>query len=337
MKFIIAIILSLFAYSLSAQQTDYIELFEDIIKKIEREYIWHTSQKTLIEYAVENMLDKLKSELGNKEFTVSSVSDPGEIEYFEEVLAQIEGEYSNLIDQKTLVEYAIAGIFSKLDSYSYYISSEEFKKMQLQALGFNSVSTKVVDDIAYIKISEFNESTFNHFRRQWLNIKENNSTVKGIILDLRDNHGGLFSQAILICNSLLDGGKIVTVESRGKKHYNASKGDMFSGLPVIVLINEKSASASEIVSAVLQSNKRAKIVGIRSYGKASGQTIFPLKNGDMISITNKLYRLPSGKLITGVVPDVVVISQNDGQDHQLTKGIEILNSMYSQVNLGLLK
>jgi carboxyl-terminal processing protease len=106
-------------------------------------------------------------------------------------------------------------------------------------------------DIVYIKISKFNESAGDHFRRQWLDIQENNSTIKGVILDLRDNHGGLFSQAVPICDSFLDGGKIVTVESREKKHYNASKGDMFSGLPVIVLINEKSASAPEIVAAAL--------------------------------------------------------------------------------------
>lgn len=326
MKFIIAIILFLFAYGSFAQKIDHIELFEDIIKKIEKEYIWPISQKTLVEYAIENMLDKLNFELSNKELAIGPLSNSDGMEYFEEVLKQIERVCSNLIDQKTLVEYAIAGIFSKLDPYSYYLDSEEFKKMQLQT---NAVSAKVIGDIVYIKIPEFNESTGNHFRRQWLDIKENNGTIKGMILDLRDNHGGLFSQAVLICDSLLNSGKIVTVESKEKKHYNASKGDMLSGLPLIVLINEKSASASEIVAAALQSNKRAKIIGVRSYGKASGQTIFPLKNGDVISVTSKLYYLPSGRLITGVVPDVMVANQHNGQDHQFARGIEILNSMYS--------
>ncbi|MDR2831532.1 MAG: hypothetical protein LBV62_01275 [Rickettsiales bacterium] len=141
MKFIIALILSLLAYGSSAHQIDHIELFEDIIKKVEKEYVWPVSQKTLVEYAIENILDKLNFELSNKEL---ALSDSDGIEYFEEVLTQIEREFSNSIDQKTLVEYAIAGIFSKLDSYSYYLDSKKFKKMQLQALESNAISTKVM-------------------------------------------------------------------------------------------------------------------------------------------------------------------------------------------------
>ncbi|WCR58050.1 S41 family peptidase [Wolbachia endosymbiont of Ctenocephalides felis wCfeJ] len=337
MKIIIATILFLFAYGSSAKQTDHIELLEYIIKKIEKEYVWSVDQKTLIKYAIESVLDKLSSELSNKELAIDFTSDSDGIEYFEELLTQMEREYSNLIDQKTLIESAIIRIFSKLDSYSYYLDSEGFKKMQPQALESSAVSTKIIGDIAYIKISEFSGSTGYHFERQWFDVKENNNVIKGVILDLRNNHGGLFSQAVLICDSFLDGGKIVTVESREKKHYNASKGDMFSELPVVVLINEKSASASEIVAAALQNNKRAKIIGVRSYGKASGQTIFPLKNGGAISVTNKLYYLPSGDLITGVTPDIVVINQNDGKDQQLAKGIEVLNSMHDQANSGLSK
>ncbi|QCB61670.1 hypothetical protein EJB10_02560 [Wolbachia endosymbiont of Brugia malayi] len=120
--------------------------------------------------------------------------------------------------------------------------------MQLQ---INTVSNKIIDNIVYIKISEFNENSDNHFRKQWFNIKENNSTIKDIILDLRDNYGLLFFQAVLICDSFFDGGETVTEESKEKKYYKASKGDIFSGLSVIVLINEKSASASEIVAAAL--------------------------------------------------------------------------------------
>ena len=132
MKFVSTIILLLFAYGSFAQHiayTDNIELFEDIVTKIEKEYVWPIDQKKLVEYAIENILDKLNSKLGDAVRPLPNSDRVDSIEYFEEVLVKVEDEFSNSIDQKTLIEYAIAGVFSKLDPHSYYLDSERFKNM----------------------------------------------------------------------------------------------------------------------------------------------------------------------------------------------------------------
>lgn len=172
-----------------------------------------------------------------------------------------------------------------------------------------TVALEVIgDDIVHIKISQFSENTAGELHKLWDSFGKNND-IKAIILDLRDNPGGVLSGAIEICDSFMNEGEIVSVRDKIPGHeerYFAHAGDKFQGLLVVVLINRYSASASEIVAGALQDHNRALVIGERSFGKGSVQSIVPIENGGVLKITTALYYTPSGRVIeeTGIVPDI---------------------------------
>jgi carboxyl-terminal processing protease len=191
------------------------------------------------------------------------------------------------------------------------------------------------NNIGYIRLTSFNENSSEQIKK---NIKklENNKSVKAYILDLRNNPGGLLSQAIKISDFFLDNGEIVSTKSRKKsenRKWFAKKGDLTNGKTLIVLINYGSASASEIVAGALKDHKRAIVVGENSYGKGSVQSIIPLKNDGAIRLTVAKYYLPSGKSISevGVSPDIEVYEEGEefriktDKDNQLNYAIKLLN------------
>ena len=166
---------------------------------------------------------------------------------------------------------------------------------------------------------------------------EKNSTIKGYVLDLRNNPGGLLTQAINITDFFLDDGEIVSTKGRKvseTRKFFARKGDEIKSKPIIVLINNGSASASEIFAGALKDHKRAIILGENSYGKGSVQSIIPLKNGGGLRLTISKYYLPSGKSISevGVLPDIFVEESgknfkiNTETDNQLKYAIDLLKS-----------
>ena len=140
--------------------------------------------------------------------------------------------------------------------------------------------------------------------------KRSNGKLHGAVLDLRNNPGGLLDQAVEVTDLFLDKGGIVSTKSRVGRNmsFEAEKGDLLSGLPLVVLINNGSASASEIVSGALQDNKRAVLMGTKSFGKGSVQRIVPLNDGTAFKLTTSLYYTPSGRSIqaTGIEPDITV-------------------------------
>ena len=163
-----------------------------------------------------------------------------------------------------------------------------------------------------------------------------NKKLVGYILDLRNNPGGLLSQAIKISDFFLNDGEIVSTKGRKKREnrkFFAKKGDKIKGKPLIVLINNGSASASEIVAGALQDQKRAVLLGETTFGKGSVQSIIPLKNRGALRLTVSKYYLPSGKSISdiGVVPDIKVEEEgeeffiNTATDNQLNYAIKLLN------------
>ena len=199
-----------------------------------------------------------------------------------------------------------------------------------------SVRSKLIDNnIGYIRLTSFNENSSKQIKKQIKNLKQKKD-LKGYILDLRNNPGGLLSQAIKISDFFLDNGEIVSTKSRKiseNRKWFAKKGDIIGGKTLIVLINYGSASASEIVAGALKDHKRAIILGENSYGKGSVQSIIPLKNRGAIKLTIAKYYLPSGKSISdvGVTPDIEIVEGsedfkfNSKTDNQLNFALKLLN------------
>ena len=205
----------------------------------------------------------------------------------------------------------------------------EVKSVNSEILGKNK-------DLGYIRLRSFNENT----DKQFLEIVkkfEKNLKIQGYILDLRNNPGGLLTQAINITDFFLDDGEIVSTKGRKAsetRKFFARKGDEIKGKPIIVLINNGSASASEIFAGALKDHKRAIILGENSYGKGSVQSIIPLRNGGGIRLTISKYYLPSGNSISevGVSPDIIVKEKEDNfkinteNDNQLNYALKLFNS-----------
>ena len=170
-------------------------------------------------------------------------------------------------------------------------------------------------DIGYIRITQFNQEAYDGVRKAFDSFRSNpgSAKVKGYILDLRNNPGGLLNQAVEITNSFVDAGDIVSTRGRNseqQQRYGARPGvNLAQGKPVVVLVNGGSASASEIVSGALQDLKRATLIGTRSFGKGSVQTILPLGDNGALKLTTARYYTPSGRSIQakGIDPDVVVL------------------------------
>ena len=199
-----------------------------------------------------------------------------------------------------------------------------------------SVKSELIDNnIGYIRLTSFNENSSDQIKEKVKKLNKNKN-LKGYILDLRNNPGGLLSQAIKISDFFLENGEIVSTKSRQaseNRKWFAKKGDLTNGKTLIILINYGSASASEIVAGALKDHKRAILVGENSYGKGSVQSIIPLKNRGAIRLTIAKYYLPSGKSISkvGVTPDIEVVESsedfkfNSETDNQLNFAIKLLN------------
>ena len=198
-----------------------------------------------------------------------------------------------------------------------------------------SVKSKIIDDnVGYIRLTAFNENSSKEVKNKIKKFK--NKKINKYVLDLRNNPGGLLSQAVKISDFFLDNGEIVSTKSRKSyenKKYFAKKGDIINGKTLVVLINYGSASASEIVAGALKDHKRAILIGENSYGKGSVQSIIPLKNEGAIRLTISKYYLPSGESIsgTGITPDIEVSESSDEfrigtkTDNQLNFAISLLN------------
>jgi carboxyl-terminal processing protease len=212
-------------------------------------------------------------------------------------------------------------------------------KITRKNIEVKSVSSEILSkdkNLGYIRLKSFNENSDNQFLDA-IKKFEKNSKIKGYILDLRNNPGGLLTQAINITDFFLEDGEIVSTKGRKiseTRKFFARRGDEVRGKPIVVLINNGSASASEIFAGALKDHKRAIILGENSYGKGSVQSIIPLGNGGGIRLTISKYYLPSGKSISevGVTPDILVeetgddFKTNSDKDNQLNYAIKLFNS-----------
>ncbi|MCW8861564.1 MAG: S41 family peptidase, partial [Rhodospirillales bacterium] len=193
-----------------------------------------------------------------------------------------------------------------------------------------SVRWRMEGDLGYVRVVKFTEKVSDGIRKAMSALrKEGGDNLKGIVLDLRNNPGGLLDQSVALADAFLDDGLVVAIRGRKpgeSRTFDARSGDLARGLPMVVLINEGSASASEIVAGALQDHKRAIVMGARSFGKGSVQTIAPMGNKGALRLTTSLYYLPSGHAIqsAGVVPDIEVPVK---VDHEIKREADLTGAL----------
>jgi len=347
-----------------------IDLFSEVLEKIQSDYVEDINQAEIMDSAINGVLQSLDpySAYMNPEiFEDSRTETSGEfgglgIEVTMEagvvkVITPIDdtpafkagiksGDYIIKIDGKqvqgkTLME-AVNLMRGPVDtSIELTIRRKGLRKAKIfkitrKIIEVRSVISKLVDDkVGYLRLRAFNENSSSQLKKEISKIEKNKKII-GYILDLRNNPGGLLSQAVTISDFFLDDGEIVSTRGRIRnenRKFFAKKGDRINGKPLIVLINNGSASASEIVAGALQDQKRAILLGETTFGKGSVQAIIPLKNRGAIRLTTSKYYLPSGKSISevGVVPDIRVEEKgeeffiNTDTDNQLKYAVNLLN------------
>jgi carboxyl-terminal processing protease len=347
-----------------------IDLFGDVLEKIESDYIDEIDKSKIMDSAINGVLQSLdpySAYMSPEVYKEMQTDTRGEfgglgIEVGMEagvvkVISPIEnspayeagvkaGDYIIKIDDeqvqgKSLME-AVKLMRGKIGTpIEITIRRKGLKKSKVikivrDTIKIQSVSSKIIEkNIGYLRLRSFSENTQDQLNKV-IKKFEKNKSIEKYILDLRNNPGGLLTQAIKITDMFLNDGEIVSTRSRNKsedRRFFARKGDKIKNKTLLVLINYGSASASEIVAGALQDHKRAILLGEASYGKGSVQSIIPLKNKGAIRLTISKYYLPSGKSISevGVIPEITVYEENDDfrigaeTDNQLNFAVQLLN------------
>ncbi len=323
-----------------------LNLFGEVMERAKLSYVEEISDKKLIESAINGMLTSLdphSSYLDAKSFTYMSEQTKGKfgglgIEVtmdngLVKVVSPIDdtpahkagikaGDYITHIDNETVIGLNLNEAVSKMrgkigTKVKLSIRRANEKPFDItitrQEIKIQSVKTEIKnDDILYVRISSFAEENDKNITKSVEDAKKKlGDKLKGLVIDVRNNPGGLLDQAISVSDLFLDKGEIVSTRSRNEEDtikYSATKGDILDGLPIVVIINEGSASASEILAGALQDHKRGVILGEKSFGKGSVQTVVPLGVYGAMRLTTARYYTPSGRSIQakGIEPDIVV-------------------------------
>ncbi len=322
-----------------------LELFGDIFERVRSFYVDETADKDLIESAINGMLQSLdphSSYLNEESFRDMQVQTRGEFgglgievtleQGFVKVITPIDdtpaaragietGDFITHLDGESVLGLNLADAVDKMrgrvgSDIKLTIRREGRQPFDVtvtrDVIRVQSVRSRVEGDIGYLRITSFNEQTNIGVTREIAKLREElGDSMVGLVLDLRRNPGGLLDQAIKVSDAFLERGEIVSTRGRDDddaQRFNAKPGDLISGLPMVVLINGGSASASEIVAGALQDHRRAVIMGTQSFGKGSVQTIMPIPGHGAMRLTTASYFTPSGRSIqkTGVTPDIVV-------------------------------
>jgi carboxyl-terminal processing protease len=322
-----------------------LNLFGDVFERVREDYVEPTTDKDLVEAAINGMLTHLDPHSGyldDDNFRDMQVQTKGEfgglgIEVtmdngLVKVVSPIDdtpaaqaglqpGDYISHLDGKPVMGLSLAEAVEKMrgpvnTTVKLTIrrgTQEPFEVALTRAvIKIRAVRWKREGDMGYLRVTTFNEKTFDNLKQGigMLN-KESGHPLKGYVLDLRNNPGGLLDQAVAVSDAFLNSGEIVSTRGRNveeTQRFNAEAGDLASGVPLVVLINGGSASASEIVAGALQDHKRAIVLGTQSFGKGSVQTIIPLPGHGAMRLTTALYYTPSGRSIQakGITPDIEV-------------------------------
>ena len=322
-----------------------LNLFGEAFEKIKNNYVEEVDVKELIEAAIEGMLSSLdphSTYLNPDELNELKIQTKGEFgglgievtieEGFVKVIAPIDdtpaskagivsGDLITHIDGDSILGMSLSDAVSLMrgkvgSKIKLTIRRNRTETINIQIIRdiieLKSVKFRLENGVGYIRLSSFNQKVDEEIMDAIKKIeKQASSKILGYVLDLRNNPGGLLDQAVNVTDIFLPQGEIVSTRGRKKNdgsRFNAAKKDMISGLPLVVLINQGSASASEIVAGALQDHKRAIIMGTKSFGKGSVQTILPSGDNVAIKLTTARYYTPSGKSIqqTGIDPDILV-------------------------------
>lgn len=325
-----------------------LNLFGDVFERVKNDYVRETKDAELVESAINGMLNGLdphSSYLNPKNFSDMQVSTRGEYgglglevtmeDGLVKVISPMDGtpaakagiktgDLIAAIDGVSIQGLTLSEAVDKMrgpvnSQIKITILRKSEKKpfdvtITRAVIRVESVRFKQENEIAVIRITTFNEQTEEGIDRVVnLTKAKIGNKLRGVVLDLRNNPGGLLDQAINVSDAFLDQGEVVSTRGRrasDTQRYNARTGQIFPGVPVIVLVNQGSASASEIVAGALQDHKRARVIGTRSFGKGSVQTVIPLSGGidGALRLTTAKYYTPSGRSIqaTGIDPDILV-------------------------------
>jgi carboxyl-terminal processing protease len=325
-----------------------LDLFGDIFERIRGQYVEEVDSKKLIEAAINGMLTSLdphSSYLNEEDFAAMQVQTRGEfgglgLEVTQEqgfvkvispmdgtpadkagiksgdFITQVNGEAVNGLTLDQAVDMMRGEIGSEV---TLTVVREGVKdpfdvSLVRDTIKLTAVKPRLEGETVVLRITTFNDQTFPGVEegiKKMVAEAGGMDKVNGFVIDLRNNPGGLLNQAILVADAFLDKGEVVSTRGRNpqdSERFNATPGDMAEGKPIVVLINGGSASASEIVSGALQDHRRAIVVGTRSFGKGSVQSLIPLKGEGAMRLTTARYYTPSGRSIQalGVMPDIVV-------------------------------
>ena len=322
-----------------------LNMFGEVYERVRREYVEEVSDKELIEAAIEGMLQSLdphSSFMNEDTFKDMQVQTKGEFgglgievsmeDGFVKVVSPIDdtpafeagvqaGDFIIEIDGESVYGMTLGDAVDKMrgkvnTEITIKISRGDLEPFDIvivrDKIKVQSVRARREGNAAYLRITSFNEKTESGLIKNINKLTDAiGDDITGVILDLRNNPGGLLNQAVAVSDAFLERGEIVSTRGRkksGQQKFNATKGDISNGLPIVVLINGGSASASEIVAGALQDHKRAIIMGTTSFGKGSVQTIIPVQRDSAMRLTTARYYTPSGKSIqaTGISPDITV-------------------------------
>ena len=323
-----------------------LRLFGDVFERVKAEYVEPVSDRDLIENAINGMLtglDPHSSYMNAKAFRDMQVQTHGEfgglgLEVTQEngiikVVSPIDdtpaaraglrsGDLITTIDNTTVQGLSLNDAVDKMrgppnSTIRLVIKRENIDKpievsLQREVIHIQVVKSHLEGDIGYVRLTQFNEQTDAGLRAAVAKFRQQlGDRLRGVVLDLRNNPGGLLDQAVSVSDDFLDQGEIVSTRARhadDSQRWNAKPGDITGGLPMVVLTNGGSASASEIVAGALQDHRRAVVVGQRTFGKGSVQTVIPLPGNGAMRLTTARYYTPSGRSIQGlgITPDVQV-------------------------------
>ena len=372
--FFITIILLNFCNVSFAQNIDKfyqkIDLFSEVLEKIQNEYVDEIDQVDVMDSAINGVLQSLdpysaymSPEIYKEMLTETSgefgglgieiTMEAGVVKVITPIdntpatragikagdyIVRINGEQ---VQGKTLMESVNlmrgpVGTEIEITIRRKGLKKAKIFKIVREIIEIKSVISELKNnEVGYLRLRAFNENSSDQLKDEILKLEKNNKPL-GYIFDLRNNPGGLLSQAVKISDFFLNDGEIVSTKGRKNREnrkFFAKKGDKINGKPLIVLINQGSASAAEIVAGALQDHKRAILLGEASYGKGSVQSIIPLKNKGAIRLTISKYYLPSGKSISevGVLPDIKIEEKNEEfsinttTDNQLNYAVKLFS------------